>query len=85
MCCISDEETEDPSELVYLPISPDIDEPEDGSWAPGALPDQQPPVATETERKRTGQGRDAGQSPKKKKTKVMDIDLPDYGLEGSCE
>ena len=38
----SDEETDDPTELIYLPISPDIEEPEDNNWAANgsALSDQ---------------------------------------------
>uniref|UniRef100_A0A224YQH2 COMPASS component SWD1 n=1 Tax=Rhipicephalus zambeziensis TaxID=60191 RepID=A0A224YQH2_9ACAR len=66
--CSSDEEGEDPRALLYLPISPEIDEPEEG-WG------QPPEPATEE----VGTKRPSSQadSPKKKKPKTYDIELKD--------
>lgn len=66
--CSSDEEGEDTRALLYLPISPEIDEPEEG-WG-------QPPesIIEEPSAKRPSSQSD---SPKKKKPKVYDIDLKD--------
>ena len=35
MICLSDEEEEDTDALLYLPVAPDIDEPEEG-WPVGS-------------------------------------------------
>lgn len=66
--CSSDEEGEDPRALLYLPISPEIDEPEEG-W--GQPPE---PLVEEPSAKRPAAQCD---SPKKKKPKTYDIDLKD--------
>lgn len=34
----SDEEAEDEKALLYLPISPEVDEPEEPTWAPTVDP-----------------------------------------------
>ena len=34
----SDEEAEDEKALLYLPISPEVDEPEEPTWAPTSDP-----------------------------------------------
>lgn len=69
--CSSDEEGEDPRALLYLPISPEIDEPEEG-W--GQPPE---PVVEEQPQKRQAS---QGDCPKKKKPRTYDIDLKDAPL-----
>ncbi|XP_038065122.1 retinoblastoma-binding protein 5-like [Patiria miniata] len=69
----SDEEAEDERALLYLPISPEVDEPEEPTWAPTIDPTDEPPQA-ETQ-KRAAPKESALLSPKKKKVKVLDIEL----------
>ncbi|KAK8755860.1 hypothetical protein V5799_001438, partial [Amblyomma americanum] len=71
--CSSDEEGEDPRALLYLPISPEIDEPEEG-WG-------QPPEPS-TEEHGTKRPSSQGDSPKKKKPKTYDIELKDAPVGG---
>uniref|UniRef100_T1J3M1 Uncharacterized protein n=1 Tax=Strigamia maritima TaxID=126957 RepID=T1J3M1_STRMM len=70
--CSSDEEQEDENALIYLPISPEIDEPEEG-WGP---PIEQ--VIDENISKRPlSLDQKENSSPKKKRVKSYDIDLLD--------
>ena len=62
--CSSDEEDEDRTALLYLPIAPEIEEPEDGY-----IPDQE-----ESPSKRVAEEKENA-SPKKKRTKTIDIQL----------
>ncbi|XP_067678158.1 retinoblastoma-binding protein 5 homolog isoform X1 [Haliotis asinina] len=80
----SDEDDEDYTALLYLPVSPEIDEPEEG-WQ--ALAEarksnqetvtqaEEPPVTQE--KKRNLSQPEATPPAKKKKTKPIEIDLPD--------
>ncbi|KAH9504551.1 Retinoblastoma-binding protein 5 [Bulinus truncatus] len=95
----SDEEEEDKEALLFLPVSPDVEEPEDG-WqansesteeqqtaaAPEKKKAQAPDTTPTVGEKRTRHSHDSDKkrnqdsgtpSAKKKKTKMMDIDLPD--------
>lgn len=67
--CSSDEEGEDERALVYLPISPEIDDPEEG-W--GAPVDQ---VPEEQSGKRLGSDQKENASPKKRRSKTFDVNL----------
>ncbi|GAB6024240.1 Retinoblastoma-binding protein 5 [Chamberlinius hualienensis] len=72
--CSSDEEEEDCKALVYLPISPEIDDPEE-SWIPTS--DQvlhAPPSGTEHSNKRLSE-QNENKSPKKKRWKTYDVGL----------
>ncbi|XP_078323777.1 retinoblastoma-binding protein 5 homolog isoform X1 [Crassostrea virginica] len=74
----SDEDEEDRDALLYLPVSPDIEEPEESAWT---IPTE---VAEETqaqEKKRSQSHNDNTPSPKKKKVKTYDVDLPDAPLD----
>merc|ERR1719186_1347038 len=62
--CSSDEDEEDSTALLYLPIAPEVDEPEDGF-----IPDQE-----ESTSKRVAEQKENA-SPKKKRTKTVDIPL----------
>ncbi|BFZ13683.1 hypothetical protein BsWGS_16722 [Bradybaena similaris] len=100
----SDEEEEDESALLFLPVSPEVEEPEDGWSGNAESAEEQPSGTSEKKRgqssdpasaggeKRTRQSHDSpvssdrkrGQlensnpsSGKKKKTKTVDVDLPD--------
>lgn len=64
--CSSDED-DDSNTLLYLPISPEIEEPEEG-WGPEGAPGE------ETSNKRSGDGKE-NSSPKKKRPKTLDISL----------
>ncbi|XP_056011009.1 retinoblastoma-binding protein 5-like isoform X2 [Ostrea edulis] len=75
----SDEDEEDQEALLYLPVSPDIEEPEESTWA---LPPEA--VAEEMqaqEKKRTQSNTDNTPSPKKKKVKTLEVDLPEAPLD----
>lgn len=75
----SDEEKDDEDILLYLPIAPEVEEPEDG-WnpAPEALEDQ----ATSGS-KRAHQDQKENSSPKKKRTKSYDIALANAPSDGT--
>ncbi|GFQ76533.1 uncharacterized protein TNCT_428042 [Trichonephila clavata] len=60
----SDEETTDTSALLYLPISPEIDDPEEG-WGPGEMGEE-----VQSKRQSSDQN-----SSKKKRTKIIDMIL----------
>jgi len=62
--CSSDEEDEDATALLYLPIAPEVDDPEDSF-----IPDQE-----ESSGKRVAEQKENA-SPKKKRTKTVDIEL----------
>jgi COMPASS component SWD1 len=64
----SDEEEDDGKCLLFLPISPEIEDTEDAPGVEHASEEQQ------GDRKRSSSGKD--QSPKKRKSKTIDIDLP---------
>lgn len=74
----SDEDEEDQDAVLYLPVSPDIEEPEESAWAI-------PPEVTEDtqtqEKKRSQPHTDNTPSPKKKKVKTYEVDLPDAPLD----
>ena len=62
--CSSDEEDEDKNALLFLPIAPEVEDPEDG-FIPD--PDESPNKRSFDEKENA--------SPKKKKTKTIDIQL----------
>ena len=79
--CSSDEEEEDKNAVLYLPIAPEIEEPEE-NWVPGVDPS---PHGEDSPSKR-GNNSDASKentSPKKKKAKTMDIFLENAPLDGN--
>ena len=61
----SDEEDDDPSALLYLPVAPDIEEPEDGFI--GGEEGESPA--------KRGSDQKENSSPKKKRTKTTEISL----------
>jgi len=65
--CSSDEETEDGAALLYLPIAPEVEEPEDG-YIPN-------PESEETNKRSASTDHKENSSPKKKRTKTTDIAL----------
>jgi COMPASS component SWD1 len=65
--CSSDEEGEDEEALLYLPISPDIDDPEE-TWGTTEQSSDDPATKRPVEQKENT-------SPRKKRTKTYDIDL----------
>ncbi|XP_069115526.1 retinoblastoma-binding protein 5-like isoform X1 [Argopecten irradians] len=69
----SDEEDEDTDALLFLPVSPELDEPE--ALAEGVLEEPPPP-----EKKRPA-STDHTPSPKKKKFKSIDVDLPNAPID----
>ncbi|XP_041373018.1 retinoblastoma-binding protein 5-like isoform X2 [Gigantopelta aegis] len=72
----SDEDDEDASALLYLPVSPEIDEPEEGWPAVGEQTSEDQPTPPEKKRHSSEQT-----SVKKKKIKPVDIDLPEAPLD----
>lgn len=72
--CSSDEDQEDNDALLYLPISPEIDDPEEG-W--GTAMEQIP----EEPAKRPTSDQKENTSPKKKRVKTYDIDLLDAPID----
>lgn len=77
--CSSDEEdnsTEPP--LLYLPITPDIEEPEEG-WGPEGAPDE---GGTTTGKRGQGDAKENA-SPKKKRPKTFDIGLENAPVDGT--
>ncbi|XP_072049898.1 retinoblastoma-binding protein 5-like [Amphiura filiformis] len=69
----SDEEGDDPNALLFLPISPEVDDPEEPTWAPSSDPTDEAPPQKESQ-KRSSQDK-TSPSPKKKKIKTIDVDL----------
>jgi len=78
--CSSDEEEEDKGALLYLPIAPEIEDPED-NWVPGV----DPSPSEESPHKRGREGNynasKENESPKKKKPKTTDIVLENAPLD----
>jgi len=65
--CSSDEESDDKSALVYLPIAPEVEEPEEGY-----VPAQE---SEESSKRSSSSQHKENSSPKKKRTKTTDISL----------
>ncbi|XP_035678907.1 retinoblastoma-binding protein 5 homolog [Branchiostoma floridae] len=74
--CSSDEEDDKDNSLLYLPITPEVDDPEEVGWGP---PQEQPPQeeAVETKKRSHSSHQDGAPSPKKRKVKTYDIHLQD--------
>ena len=68
--CSSDEETEDNNALLFLPIAPEVEDPEDGY---NVDPDESPSKRVADEKENT--------IPKKKRTKTIDIQLENAPLD----
>jgi COMPASS component SWD1 len=80
--CSSDEEGEDKNAVLYLPIAPEIEDPED-NWVPGVDP---PPTSDESAPHKRGASADASKentSPKKKRPKTIDIALENAPSDGN--
>jgi len=69
----SDEEKDDQEMLLYLPIAPEVEEPEDG-WNPAEGSEE---GASAGNKRSSHQDQKENSSPKKKRTKSYDISLPD--------
>ncbi|KAI0212336.1 Retinoblastoma-binding protein 5 [Lamellibrachia satsuma] len=68
----SDEEADDPKVLLFLPVSPDMDELEEGYNG-----DQDEVAVEAVEKKRSSLSKDSSSPPKKKKQQpVIEVDLP---------
>ena len=81
--CSSDEEEEEKDALLYLPIAPEIEDPEE-NWVPGVdpPPDEESPLGP-TKRNSSGNNEfKENTSPKKKRTKTTEIMLQDYPKDG---
>lgn len=76
--CSSDEEDEDKNTLLYLPIAPEIEDPED-NWVPGVDPN---PLSDDSPLKRGNDAMKDNSSPKKKKPKTVDIVLENAPTDG---
>lgn len=74
--CSSDEEQEDGRALLYLPISPEVDEPEEGWGASLEQPVEEPPT-----KRPVMSDQKENTSPKKKKVRTYDIDLLDAPID----
>lgn len=70
--CSSDEETEDGEALKFLPMAPEVEDPEDGGW--GAQ-DPDAPVDPEHSTSRDFGDGSEGLIAKKRKTNLIDIEL----------
>ncbi|XP_078465693.1 retinoblastoma-binding protein 5 [Lampetra fluviatilis] len=74
--CSSDEETEDSHALLYLPISPEVEEPEENPYGPPpdalSTPGADEPSSQDKKRPASSEG---PLSPKKKKTKTTNVEL----------
>ena len=82
--CSSDEEEEDKKALLYLPIAPEIEDPED-NWVPGidSLPmDNESQSSHHNKRGASNEGSKENTSPKKKKPKTIDIALENAPSDG---
>ena len=66
------DEDDDSNILFYLPISPDIEEPEEG-WGPDGAPSD--------DLKRASEGKENA-SPKKKRPKTYDVNLENAPVDG---
>lgn len=75
----SDEEKDDEDILLYLPIAPEVEEPEDG-WNPSAeLEDG----TTSGTKRSSHQDQKENSSPKKKRTKSYEISLANAPTDGN--
>ena len=77
------EEEEEKDALLYLPIAPEIEDPEE-NWVPGVdpPPDEESPLGP-TKRNSSGNNEfKENTSPKKKRTKTTEIMLQDYPKDG---
>ncbi|XP_033096367.1 retinoblastoma-binding protein 5-like [Anneissia japonica] len=72
----SDEEDEDNDVLLFLPVAPEIEEPEEPSWAPATDPTDEPLAE-----KRAATGESNSPSPKRKKLKAIEVDLQNAPLD----
>jgi len=77
--CSSDEEEEEKDALLYLPIAPEIEDPEE-NWVPGIdpPPDEESPLGPSKRNSSANNDYKENTSPKKKRTKTTDIILQDY-------
>ena len=75
----SDEEKNDEEILLYLPIAPEVEDPEDG-WNPSA--DGLDDAATPTTKRSPGHDVKENDTPKKKRTKSYEISLPNASTDG---
>jgi len=75
--CSSDEEEEEKDALLYLPIAPEIEDPEE-NWVPGVdpPPDEESPLGAS--KRSSNHDFKENTSPKKKRTKTTEIILQDY-------
>merc|ERR1719422_2546394 len=74
-----DEEEEEKDALLYLPIAPEIEDPEE-NWVPGVdpPPDEESPLGPSKRNSSANNDYKENTSPKKKRTKTTDIILQDY-------
>merc|ERR1719412_2946231 len=77
--CSSDEEEEEKDALMYLPIAPEIEDPEE-NWVPGVdpPPDEESPLGASKRSSNSNLDFKENASPKKKRTKTTDIFLQNY-------
>lgn len=83
--CSSDEENEDTNALQYLPISPEVEEPEEG-WAPGVLapPNERGDQGTEDAsiKRSADQKENTSPNQRRKKFRSFDIELEGVPTDG---
>ena len=81
--CSSDEEEEEKDALMYLPIAPEIEDPEE-NWVPGVdpPPDEESPLGASKRSSNSNLDFKENTSPKKKRTKTTDIFLQNYPKDG---
>ena len=76
----SDEDEEDKSALLYLPIAPEIEDPEE-NWVPGV--DPSPTKEDSSPHKRSSDASKENTSPKKKRPKTtVDVALENAPIDG---
>lgn len=73
--CSSDEEFEDCKALLYLPISPEVEDPEENPYGPPPEPVQNPGTEELTNPEKKRQASTDGSQPPKKKPKMTNIEL----------
>ena len=78
--CSSDEEEEDKNAVLYLPIAPEIEDPEE-NFVPGL--DPSPHFEDSPLKRGNSDASKENSSPKKKKTKIIDISLENAPLDGN--
>lgn len=77
----SDEEKDDEDILLYLPIAPEVEDPEDG-WNPSAELEDGASAGT---KRSSHQDQKENSSPKKKRTKSYEISLANAPTDGTLE